>query len=243
MGPPQHCRSAVPPQPTPTHTPLLPQGCHAPDVLCASLLVCVCTHRHCFLFPCCCVSTLVCCPSHLPTPLWGSAVRCSLCKGECITMRSCRCVLRPNLPLPPPASLPLCAHVYPRCVVCAPCIVVPCPVSMCRASMCCACVRVAFRPPSARHQVLVEPPFILCVFTASMVCAPYLLPPRSRVCIVCGLTLHACPAHKYAVPCADMCTLFPSSPLFPPLPPSSPLFPPLPPLFFFVPCGWSFGSL
>ena len=43
VGPPQHCRSAVPPQPTSTHTPLLPQGCHAPDVLCASLLVCVCS--------------------------------------------------------------------------------------------------------------------------------------------------------------------------------------------------------
>ena len=39
----QQCR---PPQPTPTHTPLLPQGCHAPDVLFYSLLVCVqCTHR------------------------------------------------------------------------------------------------------------------------------------------------------------------------------------------------------
>ena len=69
VGPPQHCRSAVPPQPTPTHTPLLPQGCHAPDVLRVSLLVCVCSQRHCFLFPCCCVSTLVCCPSHLATPL------------------------------------------------------------------------------------------------------------------------------------------------------------------------------
>jgi hypothetical protein len=74
VGPPQHCRSAVPPQPTPTHPPLLPQGCHAPDVLSVSLLVCVCAQRYCFLFPFCCVSTLVCCPYHLPTPLWGSAV-------------------------------------------------------------------------------------------------------------------------------------------------------------------------
>ena len=61
----QKCRAPT----THTHTPLLPQGCHAPDVLRVSLLVCVCSQRHCFLFPCCCVSTLVCCPSHLPTPL------------------------------------------------------------------------------------------------------------------------------------------------------------------------------
>jgi hypothetical protein len=34
-----------------------------------------------------------------------------------------------------------------------------------------------------------------CVYTARMVCPPYLLPPRSRVRIVCGFTLYTCPAH------------------------------------------------
>ena len=34
-----------------------------------------------------------------------------------------------------------------------------------------------------------------CVYTARMVCPPYLLPPRSRARIVCGFTLYTCPAH------------------------------------------------
>ena len=40
-----------------------------------------------------------------------------------------------------------------------------------------------------------HPTLILRVYTARMVCPPYLLPPRSRVRIVCGFTLYACPAH------------------------------------------------
>ena len=55
--------------------------------------------------------------------------------------------------------------------------------------------------PSERVKCLWSPPYptlILCVYTARMACPPYLLPPRSHVCSVCGhgaFTLYACPAH------------------------------------------------
>ena len=109
VGPPQHCTSAVPHNP---HTPLLPQGCHAPDVLFYSLLVCA-HKRYCFLFPLCCVSTLVCCPSHLATPLCGSAVCCSLCRDSvlpCVHI-GVSCAQTSCCPLPPPSlCVPLCTH-------------------------------------------------------------------------------------------------------------------------------------
>ena len=61
--------------------------------------------------------------------------------------------------------------------------------------------------PSERVKCLWSPPYptlILCVYTARMACPPYLLPPRSHVCIVCGLTelspcilvLHTCAAQS-----------------------------------------------
>ena len=70
-----------PPQPTPPHTPLSSPRAVTHLMCCVSLLVCVFTTAL-FFVSLCCVATLVSCPSHLPTPLCGSAVCCSLCVDD-----------------------------------------------------------------------------------------------------------------------------------------------------------------
>jgi hypothetical protein len=66
------------------------------------------------------------------------------------------------------------------------------------------CAWLPALPPNASNACGVHPtpphPHIVCTPLAWR--APhYLLPPRSRMCIVCGFTLYACPAH--------MCCLLP----------------------------------
>jgi hypothetical protein len=85
------------PQPTPTPTHTLSSLRPVTHLMCCFIPCwCVCTQTVLVSvsFLPCCVSTLVCCPSHLATPLCGSSVCCSLCKDECSPMRSYRCVLR-----------------------------------------------------------------------------------------------------------------------------------------------------